>query len=134
MKKICVTIIAFAFIIFAFSLHGNASNIDKYTEDSLEACGADELSEYLSDETEEYLKKIGFSTSLITKVKFGGVSLNGTAVTMRALVKNGDKITVVFPNEESEHIEPIDIPLDILYEDSDEILTRANSIYTKYMK
>ena len=65
----------------------------------------------------DYLKKIGFSTSLITKVKFGGVSLNGNTVTMRALVKNGDKITVSFPSEESEHIEPINIPLDILFED-----------------
>jgi len=65
----------------------------------------------------DYLKKIGFSTSLITKVKFGGVSLNGNTVTMRALVENGDVITVRFPDEESEHIEPISISLDILFED-----------------
>lgn len=66
----------------------------------------------------EYLKsKLGFSSSLITKVKYGGVALNGKVVTMRAAVRTGDKITVAFPEEESEHIEPLNIPLDILYED-----------------
>lgn len=66
----------------------------------------------------DYLKRIGFSSSLITKVKFGGVSLNGAVVTMRAAVKCGDEICVSFPPEESENIEPVDIPLDILYEDT----------------
>ena len=66
----------------------------------------------------DYMKsKLGFSSSLITKVKYGGVSLNGNVVTMRATVRMGDKITVVFPKEESENIEPLSIPLDILYED-----------------
>lgn len=65
----------------------------------------------------DYLKRIGFSTSLITKVKFGGVELNGEVVTMRALVRQGDEVTVTFPAEESENIEPIDIPLERLYED-----------------
>ena len=65
----------------------------------------------------DYLKRIGFSTSLITKVKFGGVELNGEVVTMRALVRQGDDVTVTFPAEESENIEPIDIPLERLYED-----------------
>ena len=66
----------------------------------------------------DYLKRrLGFSSSLITKVKFGGVSLNGNTVTMRATVKPGDTVTVSLPDEESENIEPIDLPLDILYED-----------------
>ena len=66
----------------------------------------------------DYLKKrLGFSTSLIAKVKFGGVTLNGEVVHMRANVKNGDLITVDMPSEESENIQPIDLPLDILYED-----------------
>ena len=66
----------------------------------------------------DYLKNhLGFSTSLIAKVKYGGVYLNGTAVHMRAIVKNNDEITVDFPDEESENISPIDMPLDILYED-----------------
>ena len=66
----------------------------------------------------DYMKsKLGFSSSLITKVKYGGVSLNGEVVTMRATVCIGDKIKVAFPKEESENIEPLSIPLDILYED-----------------
>lgn len=66
----------------------------------------------------EYLKrKLGFSTSLVTKVKFGGVSLNGEVVTMRATVRCGDEVSIDFPEETSENVEPIDIPLEILYED-----------------
>ena len=66
----------------------------------------------------DYMKRrLGFSTSLITKVKYGGVRLNGDVVTMRQAVKNDDIIEVSFPEEESENVEPIDIPLDILYED-----------------
>lgn len=62
-------------------------------------------------------RRLGFSSSLIGKVKYGGVILNGTPVHMRAMVRCGDEIEVNFPNEDSEHIPPIDIPLDILYED-----------------
>lgn len=66
----------------------------------------------------DYMKsKLGFSTSLITKVKYGGVLLNGEVVTMRATVRVGDEISVSFPKEESENIEPIDIPIEVLYED-----------------
>ena len=66
----------------------------------------------------DFLKRIlGFSTSLVTKVKFGGVFLNGEVVTMRARVNAGDSVTVQFPPEESENIPPIDIPLDIIFED-----------------
>ena len=66
----------------------------------------------------DYLKfRLGFSRTLITRVKFGGVFLNGEAVTMRASVKEGDEICVCFPEEASESIPPIYIPLDIIYED-----------------
>lgn len=68
----------------------------------------------------DYLKsRIGFSTSLIAKVKYGGVILNGTAVHMRATVKNGDIIEVWLPSESSDGIEPIPIPLTVIYEDAD---------------
>lgn len=66
----------------------------------------------------DYLKlKLGLSTSLIGKVKYDNVSLNGTPVHMRAMVKNGDVIEITLPDEDSENIEPMDIPLDIVYED-----------------
>ena len=66
----------------------------------------------------EYLKReLGLSHSLIVKVKYGGVYLNGVAVTMRATVRDGDRVEVKFPVESSEGIEPIDIPIEVLYED-----------------
>ncbi len=65
-----------------------------------------------------YLKgRLGFSSSLITQVKFGGVKLNGETVTMRASVCNGDEICVTLPDESGGSAEPMDIPIEILYED-----------------
>ena len=66
----------------------------------------------------DYLtKRLGFSTSIIAVVKYDNVTLNGKTVHMRATVKNGDVIGVTLPDQESENIPPIDIPLDIIYED-----------------
>lgn len=66
----------------------------------------------------DYLtRRLGFSTSLIAKVKYDNVILNGTPVHMRAMVRTGDVIDIRFPNEDSENIPPIDIPLEVLYED-----------------
>ncbi len=62
-------------------------------------------------------KELGFSTSLITKVKTEGVFINGRSVHMRATVKSGDEITAHLPVESSEGITPVSIPLDVLYED-----------------
>ena len=68
----------------------------------------------------EYLiKHLGFSTALIARVKYEGVFQNGTAVHMRSLVQNGDKITVHMPKESGSEIMPLDIPLEILFEDKD---------------
>lgn len=66
----------------------------------------------------DYLKnRLGLSTSLIGKVKYGNVLLNGNEIHMRAMIKNGDVIKITLPDEDSENIDPIDIPLDIVYED-----------------
>ena len=66
----------------------------------------------------DYLKgRLGLSISLIGKVKYDNVKLNGEYVHMRAMVKNGDVIEITLPDEESENIEPIDIAIDIIYED-----------------
>lgn len=66
----------------------------------------------------DYLKhRMGFSTSLIAKVKYDNVFLCGTPVHMRAMVKEGDIIEIYLPNEASENIPPIEMPLDIIYED-----------------
>ena len=66
----------------------------------------------------DYLKgRLGFSTSLIAKVKYDNVLLNSIPVHMRAAVKNGDVITVHLPEEESECIEPVSHPIEVLFED-----------------
>lgn len=66
----------------------------------------------------DYLRSnMGLSHTLIKRVKYGGVFLNGTEVHMRATVKPGDEITVILSKGEKNEIRPIDIPLEILYED-----------------
>ena len=65
----------------------------------------------------EFLLQHGFTATLIKKVKFGGVSINGQTVTMRGTVRPGDTVFVNFPDSISEGIPPIEMPLDIIYED-----------------
>jgi 23S rRNA pseudouridine1911/1915/1917 synthase len=66
----------------------------------------------------DYLKyRLGLSTSVIAKVKYDKVLVNGEIVYIRATVKNGDVIDITLPDEDSENIEPIDVPLEIIYED-----------------
>ncbi len=71
----------------------------------------------------DYMKKrLGFSSSVVTKVKFGGVFVNGECVTMRKLLKNGDIIEVLFPKNDTESAPPIDIPLNVVFENEDVIV------------
>ena len=65
----------------------------------------------------DYLRAVGYTVTFIKKVKFSGIELCGVPVTVRATVKNGDVITLTIPEEKSEGIPPISIPLDVLYED-----------------
>lgn len=60
---------------------------------------------------------VGLSTTLLTKVKFGGVRVGGEVVTMRRIVHTGDEVEICLPKEDSENIEPIEGKLDVLYED-----------------
>ena len=46
----------------------------------------------------DYLKReMQLSVSLVKKVKFGGVFINGENVHMRARVSAGDTVTVILP-------------------------------------
>ena len=66
----------------------------------------------------DYLRSnMGLSHTLIKRVKDGGVFLNGTEVHMRATVKRGDEVTVILSKGEKNEIRPVNIPLEILYED-----------------
>ena len=61
--------------------------------------------------------KLSLSATLIKKVKFGGVSVNGEVVTMRKILKSGDTVEVILPKEDSEFVIPVNEPLTVLYED-----------------
>lgn len=81
-----------------------------------------EIIELISDKPtcvniKQFLLQNGLTATLIKKVKLGRVSINGKTVTMRADVNFGDKVTVTLPDEVSEGIPPIEMPLDIIYED-----------------
>ena len=66
----------------------------------------------------DYLRSdMSLSSKLIKRVKYGGVFLNGEAVTMRSVVKPGDEIRIALPTLSSENIRPIYMPLKIIYED-----------------
>ena len=65
----------------------------------------------------EYLKRLALSVTIIKKAKRGAILLDGERVTVRKNVKNGMALTLILPPERSEGINPIDIPLEVLYED-----------------
>lgn len=58
MKRI-TTFLVFAMLFFALSPRAVAANVDEYYKEQLEASGAADLADYLSYETQGYLKKIG---------------------------------------------------------------------------
>ena len=84
--------------------------MQKYTETVVNVAGEMKIRDYLKN-------RLGLSTSLIGKVKYDNVILNGKEVHMRAMVRNGDVIDIHLPDEDSENIEPIPLKLDIIYED-----------------
>ncbi len=66
----------------------------------------------------EYLKDLGFSSTFIKRVKYGGVKRNGDVIHMRAVITDGDTVEVVDAEKANASILPRDdIPLKILYED-----------------
>ena len=73
-------------------------------------------------------KEIKFSGSIITflKTRDRGIVLNGERVTVRKTVKTGDILELDYTDDitmaEKSEIVPIEMPLDILYEDKDIIV------------
>jgi 23S rRNA pseudouridine1911/1915/1917 synthase len=67
----------------------------------------------------DFLREKKLSRQALTDVKrSGSLLINSNHVTVRALVKKGDQVTVVFPPEQrSASLKARDIPLSILYED-----------------
>ncbi len=66
---------------------------------------------------EHLIKTLGLSVTLVKRVKYGGVFINGENVHMRATVKYGDIVEVRISEYSNGLIEPMEIPLEIIYED-----------------
>lgn len=68
----------------------------------------------------DYLKGVlGISHSLLStlKTECDGIVLNGSRVTVRAVLREGDLLSVKINDSTSSDIAPVDLPLDIIYED-----------------
>ena len=64
-------------------------------------------------------RRFAVSSRLMRKIKTSGqIALDGRAAKLRDKGRTGQTLTVAFP-EESSYFEPEDIPLDVVYEDSD---------------
>ena len=60
------------------------------------------------------------SGRLITKLKLtDGIKLNGESVTVRRVLKKGDKLLLILPDGNSDNVIPVNIPIEIIYEDND---------------
>lgn len=70
----------------------------------------------------DYLRTIGISAALLARLKRreDGILLNGTRVTVRAVLSRGDVLELAIEDSASpEHVVPTEMPLDILFEDAD---------------
>ncbi|MGL4655387.1 MAG: RluA family pseudouridine synthase [Sarcina sp.] len=78
-------------------------------------------SEHDNTKIKPYLKDVmGLSSRFLKKAgKEDRVFVNGKPVFMNFMISAGDKIEVELQREESQDIEPEDIPVDVVYEDDD---------------
>lgn len=77
---------------------------------------------YSSRKVLDFLKHLGFSHRLITKLKQSpdGILLNGEHIRTIDLMKSGDVLEINLPEDKKESISiPVEMPLDIVYEDDD---------------
>lgn len=78
--------------------------------------------EYSSRRVLDFLKHLGFSHRLITKLKQtpDGILLNGEHIRTIDLMSEGDLLEINLPTDKKESISiPVEMPLDIIYEDDD---------------
>ena len=79
-------------------------------------------SEYSSKRVLDFLKHLGFSHRLITKLKQApdGILLNGEHIRTIDPMSEGDLLEINLPTDKKESISiPVEMPLDIIYEDDD---------------
>ena len=77
----------------------------------------------------EILKShFGFSKGVITSLKTdSGMFVNNEPVTVRRIMKENDILTIKLPDEKSENIVPVEMELDIIYEDEDILVVNKPS-------
>lgn len=78
--------------------------------------------EYSSKRVLDFLKHLGFSHRLITKLKQtpDGILLNGEHIRTIDTMIEGDVLEINLPTDKKESISiPVEMPLDIIYEDDD---------------
>ena len=64
-------------------------------------------------------RKYALSARTLSKLKScGGIRVNGKTVTVRYVLSEGDILSLELPEANSQGIEPCNIALDIIYEDS----------------
>ena len=78
----------------------------------------------MSDEGKSVKQLIDRNFSLSSRTlaklkKSGGITVNGKNVTVRYVLSQGDVLRLSLNDTESQNIEKVDIPLDVLYEDDD---------------
>ena len=69
-----------------------------------------------------YLKRLSFSNKLVAHLKTveNGITVNGKHVTVRYVLNEGDILRLAVEDSvPSESVDPVDLPLDIIYEDED---------------
>lgn len=87
--KKAFTLFLFLLFFLAFGFKADAVNIDEYYEEQLEASGASELSDYLSQETQGYLDELGCGDMEFEKIL--DVSPKSIFEMIFAILKNGIK-------------------------------------------
>lgn len=67
---------------------------------------------------------LGISAAIVTKLKKypDGILVNGVHQNVNYIVKNGDELCINIRDNASRNIEPVDIPIDIIFEDEEIIV------------
>lgn len=78
----------------------------------------------------EFLRSVpGISGGILTELKRteNGITVNGEKKTVRFVLREGDVVSIRFSYDRKTDAEPVDIPLDIIYEDDDMIAVNKPS-------
>lgn len=79
----------------------------------------------------DYLKIHGFSHRILTilKQENDGILLNGTHARAIDILKAGDSLSVSLPDDSTSYVSvPVEIPLDIIYEDDDVLIINKQAM------